>query len=50
MGVQQAFLHNPLRERMRENRLVEINNKKNNHLKKGKEATDSRGRKERPLV
>lgn len=28
VGVQQAFLHNPLRERMRENRLVEINKKK----------------------
>lgn len=28
VGVLQAFLHNPLRERMRENRLVEINFKK----------------------
>lgn len=28
VGVQQAFLHNPLRERMRQNRLVEINKKK----------------------
>lgn len=33
VGVEQAFLHNPLRERMRQNRLVEINKKKKKEKK-----------------